>query len=298
MHSRAARIAFRVVPLLLLAWFLVKERPWTADLGSVPKLPLLMVPLLNFLFYMPAKGLRWRLVLKNPPPFLQIMAAMYEGQLANMIVGFGSQDLVRAARLRAETGTFVRDIGPTIAERATEASAMALLVVAMTVLGPMPAAVGSAAGVVLITFVGVYLAAPYLAPRLEARGWHRVGHALGAARQALRGWRLLGVLFFSLVGWGVEVVQLHFVLGAFGLPADAATATLVLIGINATAQIPGPPANFGTFEAGALGALFLLGITGPTAVAFTVAYHLCHVVPTAALAALIFFVRGSKLQPG
>jgi uncharacterized membrane protein YbhN (UPF0104 family) len=95
------------------------------------------------------------------------------------------------------------------------------------------------------------------------------------------------------------VAQLHFVLQAFGLPSDAATATLVLIGINAAVALPGPPANFGTFEAGAIGALFLLGITGPTAVAFTVAYHLLHVVPTATLGTIIFFARGAgKAEAG
>src|SRR5262249_6147023 len=62
---------------------------------------------------------------------------------------------------------------------------------------------------------------------------------------------LAGVLLFSLLGWATEIAQLHFVLGAFGLPADTATATLILIGINAAVALPGPPANFGTFEAGA-----------------------------------------------
>jgi uncharacterized membrane protein YbhN (UPF0104 family) len=294
MHTRAARIGLRLVPLLLFAAFLWKEKPWTADLGAVPKLPLLAVPLLNFLLYMPAKALRWRLVLHAPPRFGAILAAMYEGALANVVLGFGSNDVVRAARLRAEAGAFVRDIGPTIAERATETAAMAILVIATTVFGPMPVGVGAAGLGILAGYVAFYLYAGRLGPWLEARRWRRLGHALASARAALGGWKLLGVLLFSLLGWATEVAQLHFVLGAFGLPADVATATLVLIGINAAVALPGPPANFGTFEAGAIGALFLCGITGPTAVAFTVAYHLLHVVPTATVATVVFFVRGAS----
>jgi uncharacterized membrane protein YbhN (UPF0104 family) len=293
MHTRAARIALRLVPLLLFAAFMWKEQPWNADLGAVPKLPLLAVPLLNFLAYMPFKALRWRLVLKDPPGFGAIMAAMYEGALANVVLGFGSNDVVRTARLRTEAGTFVRDIGPTVAERATETAAMAILVLATTVLGPMPAGVGAAAAAILAAYVMFYVFAHRAGPWLEAHRWPRMGHALAAARVALGGWKLIGVLFFSLAGWATEVAQLHFVLQAFGLPSDAATATLVLIGINAAVALPGPPANFGTFEAGAIGALFLRGITGPTAVAFTVAYHLLHVVPTATLATIIFFARGA-----
>ena len=288
---RRLRIALRVVPVVLLGAFVWQQRLWEQDLPDVPAWPLLAAIALNFLVYMPVKAFRWRIAIANPPPFLHILAAMLEGLLANIVVGLGSGDVVRSARLRREAGTFATDLGAALAERATEYVALSGMLLATWILG----ASGPIAGVLAAAFIGGYVAILVAGPRVVRgfRRWPRIAAGLQSALTALTPAKVVQMTALSLAGWATETGMLMLCLYAFGLPSDAGTAALVLVGINAAIAIPAAPANVGTFEAGVVAALAFRGADPAAALTFALAYHLLMVVPTAAVAALLFFARGA-----
>ena len=292
------RIAARILPLIGFGIFLWREKPWRIDVTTLPKLPLLGVLGLYFGAYLPLKGVRWHAVLHDPPPFKTIMAATLEGILAGIVVGFGANDLVRSARLRGTT-RFAGDLGSALAQRCVESAAMAIIVAATAAFGPMNRIVGLLAGLMVLGWLALALSGRALARRLEAWHWPRVAHGLRSALDALTWGKIAWITLLALAGWAAEVVMIVLTLGAFGLPADVATATIILIGINAAVALPGPPANLGTFEAGIVAAMYWRGLQGPTVLAFAVTYHLLNVLPVASLASVVFLYRGAaKAPPG
>src|SRR5262245_47787249 len=146
------KTVLRGLPLCLLAVVLWREKPWTVELTARAPWALIMSILLNFVVLVPLKAARWRVALNDPPPFRQVLAATLEGFLANAAIGFGSGDVVRAARLgprvdaarlrRAESvaggigdpsrvpefgSQIAVDYAATLAERGAEVFALAIL---------------------------------------------------------------------------------------------------------------------------------------------------------------------------
>ena len=140
MIDRRLKAVLRFVPLALFAVVLVREKPWTVRLSASAPWAVGASILLNFVVFLPLKAARWRIALVQPPPFWRVLAATIEGLLANAAIGFGSGDLVRAARLRPQAGDLAVDYASTWAERGAEAFALALLVLASALvarLGPL-----------------------------------------------------------------------------------------------------------------------------------------------------------------
>jgi uncharacterized membrane protein YbhN (UPF0104 family) len=281
----------RVVPLVLLALVIWREKPWTKPWPDIAPTALLAMIAINFAVFLPLRTLRWRVALAAPPRFSALYASLLEGLLANIAIGFGSGDVVRAARLRG-SATFTADYGATMAERGAELVAIAcllLLGVAVAGLG-WPGAAAAAA--CLAVYFGGLLFGQRLLPRL--RRWPRLAAALGAGIEASTPGRVVGMTALSLGGWLSEACILMIGLRAFGLPSDAGTALLVLLGINVAIVIPGPPANFGTFEAGVVGGLGLAGVAVDRALVFGLGYHLLMTAPVALAGALVFAARGRR----
>jgi uncharacterized membrane protein YbhN (UPF0104 family) len=152
------------------------------------------------------------------------------------------------------------------------------------------------AALIVVAYALVWVFGRRLAAKLAAWRWPRVAHGLSSALDALTPLKIAWITLLAILGWAVEVVMLMLTLSAFGLPADAGTATIILIGINAAVALPGPPANIGTFEAGIVAAMYWQGLKGPTVLAFAVTYHLLNVLPVASLASVVFLYRGAR-QP-
>src|SRR6185503_9459621 len=102
MHRRRWMIVLRCLPLALLAVVVWREKPWTVSLSTSAPWALAGAILVNFAAFLPLKAARWRVALTDPPPYRQVLAATIEGVLVNNVIGFGSGDLLRAARLRQE----------------------------------------------------------------------------------------------------------------------------------------------------------------------------------------------------
>ena len=249
---------------------------WRA--GAVPSV--LLATAINLLIYIPIKAWRWRVALKNPPGFMRLMAALYEGLFASIAVGFGSGDAVRVIRLGHRPDGRVADYGGGGAERTAEAVALALLVAGT--LGSAHAGWIAAAALVIVLYALLITRGERLVHRLNR--WPVLKSFLEAGLAASTPGRSIAMIGLSLAGWLVEALMLALVLAAFGLPSDLATSLLTLVGINVAILLPGPPGNLGTFEAGAVAALKAKGVSTDAALAFAVSYHLLMALPVVAVA--------------
>ena len=301
------------MPLCLLGVVLWREKPWTVHLAANAPWAVAAAILLNLSVSLPLKAARWRLALIAPPPFRQVLAATVEGMLANAAIGFGSGDLVRAARLRRSSEPLPQsesddqsserqllsrqlaiDYGCTWAERGAEALALAILVFVaalFTKLGGV--ALGISVGAML-GYGALLTTGRYLVPRLGR--WPRVQRALSSGLQASTPRRVTAMAALSLLGWLSESVMLVLFQGAFHLEPSFRTALVTLVGINAAIAIPTLPGNFGTFEAGVTMALVMCGAPRDVAVSYALTFHLTHVIPVAILATGVYLSRSRRYR--
>jgi uncharacterized membrane protein YbhN (UPF0104 family) len=301
--DRRLGTALRALPIGLLAVVLWREKPWTVALSASAPWAVAATIVLNFALYLPVKAARWRVALTDPPPFRQVLAATIEGLLANAAIGFGSGDVVRAARLRragapatpalAEgRGQLVADYACTWAERGAEVLALAVMIFVtalVTRLGTWALVLSGLAAAGYGVLLG---AGRFVVPRLGR--WPRAQRALSSGLRASTPRRVTAMVALSLLGWAGELVMLLLFQGAFHLGPSLRMALLTLVGINAAIVIPTLPGNFGTFEAGATMALVMCGAPRGVAVSYALAYHLTHVVPVAVVATTVYLVRGSR----
>jgi uncharacterized membrane protein YbhN (UPF0104 family) len=280
-----------LLPAVLLTVVLYREKPWARAWPAISWTAVAAMCAINFGVYLPLKAWRWKIALASPPRFAALYASMLEGLLVSTAVGFGSGDIVRSARLRG-TATFTADYGATMAERGAELVAVAILLLiggAAANLG-WPAVVG-ALGCLLVYALGLVFGRQLL-PRLGR--WPKLATGIAAGLDASTPRRVIGMTVLSLAGWLSEVVILMVGLQAFGLPHAAGTALLVLLGINVAIVIPGPPANFGTFEAGVVAALGIVHVPVDRALLFGLGYHLVMTIPVALTGAAVFLARGRR----
>ena len=108
---------------------------------------------------------------------------------------------------------------------------------------------------------------------------------------ALTPGRVAAMAVLAFAGWTAEMLMLHLVLGAVGLPSSAGVAALIVIGINVATAMPGVPANLGTFEAGVVFALAESGVGSDMALSFALLYHGLHMGPTVLVGGLSWTIR-------
>lgn len=294
--KRWVRAIARLLPLPILALAIWKAKPWTADLSHAAW-PLLAAALaINFLVYLPVRALRWRVALSSPPPMRQILFAMLEGFFVGAALGFGTGDAVRSMRLRRQAGSFARDFGATMAERAAEIVALAILLAFAAALGSTGRWAYALSSAGIAGYVATLAIGKRLLPAVER--WPRLATVLRATLEASTLRRAAGLTLLALAGWMTEVIILMLSLAAFGLPAQLGSALLVLLGVNLAITIPGPPVNLGTFEAGVTAALVARGIGAAPALTFALSYHFLMAVPVILVGATIFLFRGGSHGPG
>jgi uncharacterized membrane protein YbhN (UPF0104 family) len=294
----------RYLPLCLLGVVLWREKPWTVHLSASAPWAVAAAIALNLSVSLPLKAARWRLALVKPPPFRQVLAATIEGLLANAAIGFGSGDLIRAARLRRPAGDFAEaqplegqlavDYGCTWAERGAEALALAILVFVTAVLTKLGRLALGLSALAMLGYGALLVAGRSLVPRLGR--WPRVQRALSAGLQASTPRRVTAMAALSLLGWSCEIVMLVLFQGAFHLVPSFRAALLTLVGINAAIAIPTLPGNFGTFEAGVTMALVMCGAPRDVAVSYALTYHLTHVIPVALVATAVYLWRSRRYK--
>ncbi len=285
-------MALRALPIVFLGFVLGRERPWAVHLSTNAPWAVAGAILLNLVVFLPIKAARWRVALREPPPFRTVLAATLEGLLANAAIGFNSGDLVRAARLRRDQAQLAVDYACTWAERGAEAVAFALLVFLTSLVANLGKVAVALSGLLVVGYFVLLGAGRFLVPRLAR--WPRVQRALGAGLEASTPRRVTIMAALSLLGWASEIGMLVLFQGAFHLGPSLRMALLTLIGINAAIAIPTVPGNFGTFEAGATMAMVMCGAPRDVAVSYALIYHLTHVIPVAAIATVVYLVRSNR----
>ena len=300
-RGRRWMTVLRSLPLVLLAVVLWREKPWTIRLAAHAPWAVAASIALNLIAFLPLKAARWRVALTDPPPFRQVLAATFEGLLANAAIGFGSGDVVRAARLRDATNSqptnrsqLTIDYACTWAERGAEVLALALLVFVTALAAHLGTLAVALSGAAVAGYLALLGAGRLLVPRLTR--WPRVQGAVAAGLQASTPRRVSAMAALSLAGWASELVMLLLFQLAFDLPPSVRMALLTLVGINAAIVIPALPGNFGTFEAGAIMALVMCGAPREVAVAYALTYHLSHVIPVALVATAVYLVRNRRYR--
>jgi len=284
----------RWVPLLFLGYALWKLKPWQTEFSRLNLWPLALGLVVNLGIYLPIRVLRWRTTLVDPPSFMRLYWAQIEGSAVGGAVGFGAQDVVRAARVRADMSRFSDDFGATMTERFAEMQALAMLFAGAAAAGLVPLWGWLPCLVTPIVLFVIAKLGQRLAKRLSR--WPKVARVLVATSSSLTVSNVAKVVAYSLLGWGVEIGILMLNFMAFALPALASNALLVVIGINVAIAIPGPPANVGTFEAGVAGILAMRGIPADKALAFAIAYHVIMALPVYAMGGVVVLLRAYRKQ--
>jgi uncharacterized membrane protein YbhN (UPF0104 family) len=289
-----ARRGLRFLPLGLLAVVLWRQEPWAVRLSPDAPWAVISSILLNLAVFLPLKAARWRVALLDPPPYRRVLAATIEGLLANAALGFGSGDLVRAARLRGREHRFAVDYASSWAERGAEVLALATLVFVIGVVTRLGALALALSGLAAAGYVALLGAGRFFVPRLGR--WPRAQRVLSSGLQVSTPRRVVVMVGLSLLGWSSEIVMLVLFQQAFQLELSLRTALLTLVGLNLAIIIPAAPGNFGTLEAGVATALVMCGAPRDVAVSYAVTYHLSHVVPVALVATAVFLYRSRRYK--
>jgi hypothetical protein len=96
-----------------------------------------------------------------------------------------------------------------------------------------------------------------LSPRLAERVVELTRRFAGAVRALLQMRRATAFVGWSLAYWAITTLQLWLVLAACGLELGAAESSAIVAIIGLSIQLPGGPAQAGTFQLGATLALSL-----------------------------------------
>jgi uncharacterized protein (TIRG00374 family) len=166
-----------------------------------------------------------------------------------------------------------------LAEKVIEALSLGLVCGAVALLpaphrGPLVLA-----GALALAAVVALLLLPRRVP-LETGGFLQALRAVHARRSWTRS------LAWSVLSDVTDLALIGLCARALGIDAPPTAWALVLISVNLAILLPSTPGQIGVLEAGAVVALTAFGVPTAPAVAFALAYHAVHFVPSTALGLL------------
>jgi len=227
------------------------------------------------------------------------LAALYRyillGYAGNNVLPLRGGEVVRLALLRQReaipAGAFM---GVFSAERVLDGASVVAVAAVVPLLAPLPPAARFGLGVLVAATLGGYIALLAIAARwgtmpADAGRLRRFIANLALGARALRRPALLASSLASSVGALVcEAAIVLLVMKGLALPLIPAAAPLIILFVNLALTAPNVPANLGAFEAGAVIALTVCGVSETPALAFALAYHAVHLVPVTLAGALAY----------
>jgi uncharacterized membrane protein YbhN (UPF0104 family) len=100
--------------------------------------------------------------------------------------------------------------------------------------------------------------------------------------------------FLAIGGWMSELLIAHLSLRAFGLPMGVEPSALVLLATTVSAAASISPGNAGAFQIACIVALSGFEVPQEAALAFGIAYHAAHLVPTALVGGVWLVATGYR----
>ncbi len=245
-------------------------------------------------------AMRWRSVIRAPGVRVRrrdVFAALVAGFAAGIVLPARGGDLFRAHMLARRAGLSTASLLVASGlDYVVGTVAFVLFLAGFLLIAPLPAWVGHSVAILAALAAAAAAVAWVLRPRSAPREERGVAGIVARLRSGLAAVKepraLLTGLLWGLAGWVAETAIAFFTLAALGLPATISAAILAVLAASAAAAVALAPGNAGSFELATAVALAGAGIPGSDALAFAVAFHLVHLVPVAALGALVL-LRGA-----
>jgi glycosyltransferase 2 family protein len=226
--------------------------------------------------------------------FLAIVSGIAGGLLLPFKLGDGVKAYVFS---RAEELTLAQAIETVVADRLVDLVAFSVMALGLWLAVPLPGTVGrvvhyTSGGLAAVLALAFGLARwRRLRDRLQSPGRSRAAAWLGRALSALANYGAqlpVGrVSFAAAVSWATRAVVVWCMAQAFHLHLPPIGSLVTLVVINVGIAVTGVPANVGSFELSAVGALQLYAIAPETAVDFAIALHATELLPLLGLGALL-----------
>ena len=206
------------------------------------------------------------------------------GYAGNTVLPARAGDLLRLVLLSARSAAGYRQaLGAIIPERLLDASALAVLLAALTLLGAAGAPAGAWPGILAGVGVAAATGALLFYLRLRRRGRFETFAArlrpVAAASKVLVGPVGAALLVVSCGIWLLEGTVLTLCSRAVGVDLALEDATYCVILASLVALVPAAPGYLGTFDAALLFVLDRLGVMGGDAVGLTLLYRFIIFVP-------------------
>ncbi|MCA1826088.1 MAG: lysylphosphatidylglycerol synthase transmembrane domain-containing protein [Myxococcales bacterium] len=277
----------------LFGWLIVAGLVWLAarriDFGTLAAAlrgarfaPLALAVLCNVIANTLARVRRWQALLRplpnaQPASFFDLARLLLAGYAFSNLLPARAGEAVRVVELRRRRGYPASGlVAVQLAEKAIETLSLGLVcgILSLTA-GPgrAPLALGGALAVCGLVLL---LALPRRVPAV-ATGFLGGLRAVHARRSWVRS------LCWSLLSDTTDLVLVALCLRAFGIEVPPSAWALVLFSVNLAILLPSTPGQVGVLEAGGVVALTMAGVPPAPALAFALAYHAVHLVPTTLL---------------
>jgi uncharacterized protein (TIRG00374 family) len=241
--------------------------------------------------WMFVRGIVWRTLLGDRPPYRDTLLCLSEGYLMNNFLPFRLGEFGRAFLLSRKTDLSFAEILPTVViERAVD-----LFFTAAIFLAALPFVVGAGGtgsialilgGIIVLGLVFLYMLARNqgralsLFHRWSAR-WPALQHHGGGLLESFlsglgaltNGWLFARFLFWMTVNWAIGIVNYYLIIRAFFPQADLTWGMFVLGAAAFGGAVPSLPGAVGTFEGAIGGALTLLSGDQSTSLAAALTSH-------------------------
>ena len=240
------------------------------------------------------RALRWQLLLRpvHAAPYHQIRDVLLTGFMVNNVLPARAGELARALVLWRVAGASRRATLTTVAmERLLDIITLVGILSLVSLLFQVPDWARGLGTVTMVLLLGITVGVIWMA--FHHRSLFRVAEVAlfflpGPARQRLLGFmarfvdgtralrdpRLTGwALLCSALVWATEAGVFWLVMYGLGLDLPAWAAAFVLVVANFGIAAPSAPGHVGTFDAACSGALAVLGVAGPEALAVALVLH-------------------------
>ena len=267
--------------------------------------PLLALALLANFTQLLVKALRFRLQLSpiQRLPLLKLFHYVVISCGASMLLPGPAGATLRVYVLsRRHAVPIEASIAVLVFEKLFEGIGLVFVVAALPFLLPLPRAISLLIAALSLGGIAVAATVVVVVRRGRQRGftgyWARWARLSAGAEHVARPSLFARASALSLVAHLLDAVAIQLLLRAVGLDLPWATGGLVILALSFAMLVPLTPLHLGALEAGAVGALGLLGAPLPRAVAFGLIYHALQVTPVLVLGLTgLGLLREARAEP-